>query len=53
VAPFTNTFVIGDAASNDIDSSNNTIVHTGTLTLFKYPICTSITDISQAECEAL
>ncbi len=53
VVPFTNTFVIGDTASNDVATGNNTIIHTGTLTLFKYPICTSITDISQAECEAL
>ncbi len=53
VVPFTNTFVIDDTTSNDVATSNNTIIHTGTLRLFKYPICGSITDISQAECEAL
>jgi Leucine-rich repeat (LRR) protein len=53
VAPFTNTFVLGDTASNDVVTGDNTIIHTGTLTLFKYPICSSITDISQVECEAL
>jgi hypothetical protein len=53
VVPFTNTFVISDTTSNDLSTGNNTIIHTGTLKLFKYPICGSITDISQAECEAL
>jgi Leucine-rich repeat (LRR) protein len=53
VAPFTNTFTLSDTASTDPTTGNITITHTGTLTLFKYPICTSITDIDQAECEAL
>lgn len=53
VEVFTNTFAISDSLSDDLFTGNNTIVHTGLVKWFKYPICGIVQDIPQYECEAL
>jgi len=52
-ATYSNIFVISDTSSDDNILGNNTLIHTGIVKWFKYPICGLITDISQIECEAL
>jgi hypothetical protein len=50
---YMNTFTIGDTATVDILTWNNTLVDTWVIRWFKYNECIDTSDVPQPECEAL